>query len=127
MEFTGEDIITFLIRSGFLIGVLVIIVRVGKLVQKIEHMGERIEHLDKKIDNVNKNLSEKIDATNERLSALEKGQTEMRVQLGRVETRVEERTLRVIHTTKEIKPDPFHLGDITLQQEKVVKNAPTAV
>ncbi len=77
------EIIQLLIGSAGLIGVGGLIFRTGKIVQNIENIAKDVKEISQKV------------------GELEKGQTEMRVQLGKLETRVDERTLRVIHQTKE--------------------------
>lgn len=80
---TGTEIFQCIVGSGGLIGICFVIFRTGKIVQNIENIAKEVKEISQKV------------------GELEKGQTEMRVQLGKLETRVEERTLRVIHQTKE--------------------------
>lgn len=109
MEMTAVQLINLLLGSGGLLGLLIVIFRSGKIVQKIESMDKRLDKMD------------------ETLHSLDKGQSEIRIQLGKLETRVEERTFRVVQTTKEIRPDPAHLGSLNLHEEKTTRNAAASV
>lgn len=76
MEFI--DIFKLIIGSGFTWGFVMLVFRSGKVLQKIENM-------DKKLDLMGNEL------------------THIGTRLTRLEVRVEERTLRVIHTGTEPK------------------------
>lgn len=112
------------------IGILVVIFKAARITNKIESFDEkfasidrRFELLDHKLDAMDKKFEARFDKVDEKLASLDKGQNELRIQVGKLETRVEERTLRVVHTTREIKPDPFHFGALPYQEESVAKNA----
>ncbi|HEY5236091.1 MAG TPA: hypothetical protein VIJ14_07935 [Rhabdochlamydiaceae bacterium] len=79
------DIATFVVGSGFGYGFVLMIFRSGKILQKIEAMDKKIDGIELKIDK----LDRKLEVLNDRLT--------------RLEVRVEERTLRVIHTGTENK------------------------
>ena len=83
--------------------------------------------MNDKMDNGFLSVDKRLEKIDSKLDALEKGQSDLRVQLGKLETRVEERTLRVVHTTKEIRPDPAHFGSLNIQEEKTTRNTPSAV
>lgn len=90
MQITGIEAINLLVGSGSLLGVVLIIFRSGKLIQKIENMNDKIDNFNKNLnESVSDRMNKRFDKVDERLSALEKGQTELRVQLGKLETRVE--------------------------------------
>lgn len=91
---TAAEIWGMILGSGGIIAAFVLIFKMGRGFQRVE---TAIESMDRKID--------KLDA---RVGKIEECLTEMRVQIGKLETRVDERTLRVVHTIKDKTrtPDP---------------------
>ena len=86
----AKEIIELVLGSGGLISILILVFRMGKVVQKIEELETSSE----------KNFSEiKSDIKQIRTSI-----NSMEVQIGKLETRVEERTLRVVKDN--YKPEP---------------------
>jgi peptidoglycan hydrolase CwlO-like protein len=86
---TTFEIIQLFIGSGGLIGVILLFFQLGKFAQKIDAIDQRIEEFKK---DTGKNFLEvkcEIKEMKHSINALE-------IQLGRLETRVEERTLRVV-------------------------------
>lgn len=82
---TTIEIIQLFLGSGGLLGILFLAFRTGKIVQKIDTLEEHC----------NKNFLEmKMD-----IKDIKRSISSMEVQIGRLETRVEERTLRVVKDT----------------------------
>ena len=80
------EIVGILIGSGGLIGVFSLFFRIGAVFQKIESS----------LTDIKKDVGEiKV-----QMEIIKKDVSELKVQVGKLEVRVEERTLRVIHTQK---------------------------
>ena len=87
---TTVEIIELILGSGGLIGICIVIFRMGKIVQNIETLDE----------NCKKNFSEmRAD-----IKEIRQGINVIEVQIGKLETRVEERTLRVVQPNYEKEP-----------------------
>ena len=113
---TTYEILTLLITSGSLLGIATVIFKAGKFTQKFEDfqvfvdqrfkevngklvsIDERFNKMDEKIDKGFERLETKIDAQSAKIVMIE-------ITLGKLETRVEERTLRVVHVDKRINED----------------------
>lgn len=73
------EIFQILIGSGGLLGIIILVFRTGKIVEKVENSDKKISEIKDDIKDIKRALGN------------------MEVQIGKLETRVEERTLRVIH------------------------------
>jgi uncharacterized Ntn-hydrolase superfamily protein len=74
-----ENIIQIIIGSGGVLGIAFLVFRTGRIVEKIESSDKKISEIKDDIKEVRRTLNL------------------IEIQIGKLETRVEERTLRVIH------------------------------
>lgn len=79
---TNIEIVQLILGSGGILGFIILIFRMGRIIEKIGNMSDKIDTISTKIDECNKRLGE----TNDRLT--------------RLEVRVEERTLKVYHVER---------------------------
>lgn len=104
---TTFEIIQLFIGSGGLIGILIIAFHMGKFSNKIESMDKKIDQLEnaleKKIHKVetaisdyNKMHQQEFDFLKQETKEMQRTLHNIQVQVGKLETRVEERTLRVV-------------------------------
>jgi peptidoglycan hydrolase CwlO-like protein len=104
---TTVEIIQLFIGSGGLIGIVFLFFRMGKFAQKVENLENSViefkgqvksafldtsDQIDKKFDELDKRF-DKIETD---IKELDHSLTNIKVQIGKLETRVEERTLRVV-------------------------------
>ncbi len=79
---TTFEIISLCLGGGGLLGIFGLVFAFGRMFQKIENLTKDVIEIKSDIQSIKNTLGS------------------MAVQLGKLETRVEERTLRVIHGTK---------------------------
>ena len=88
MNVNIAELVQLLVGSGGFIAILIVMVKVGRIVEKVDNLSLR---MDKELTQVH----EEMKCTNKILNDLV-------VRIGCLETRVEERTLRVIHVEKNV-------------------------
>lgn len=99
--------LNLIIGSSGLLGIAYLVFKLGRLTQKIDsefhYIGNKFVDVEKKMDSRFLDLEKKIDKVIVGLEELKKDVTSLDMRLGKLEVRVEERTLRVIHVPHEDK------------------------
>lgn len=92
-----------ILGSGGFVGIAYLVFKIGSLVERIKNNEKKQEAFEKNIDDRFNKMDEKFHRLDERLGRIESALTIISVQIGKLETRVEERTLRVVHVSRDEK------------------------
>lgn len=96
---TNIEIVQLVMGSGGFIGVLILIFRAGKIVQKIETLAVDLSslkaELKKDLSSAKEDIKKDILVSHEDIKIIKSHITGIEIQIAKLETRLEERTLRL--------------------------------
>ena len=95
MDANIKEMIQLLVGSGGFIAILIVMLKIGRIVEKVDNLATKVDNLAAKMDKELCQIHEEQKCTNKILN-------DLAVRMGCLETRVEERTLRVIHVEKNV-------------------------
>ncbi|MGC1878615.1 MAG: hypothetical protein WA347_05325 [Rhabdochlamydiaceae bacterium] len=104
MDVQAFEVLKIIVGSaGFLgigTGVMIMVFRTGKIVQKIEDMVRKFEILEDKVDKLEQKMTERFKEMDDRFRKLEDNFPVINIAITRLEVRLEERTLKMIDIPK---------------------------
>lgn len=95
---TTVDIIQLLIGSGGLLGLVIMFFRMGRFAEKVDNLCKKVDGFDHSCEYNFREMRSDLKKIGSEISEVKASINELEVQMGILETRVEERTFRAYVT-----------------------------